>query len=578
MKWNEILRALSRVLTGMVFIFSGFVKAIDPLGSTYKFTDYFHAFGMDFMTPLAFPLAVLLSSVELMIGISLLLGYRMVFTSWILLLFMSFFTVLTFILALTNPVTDCGCFGDAIILTNWQTFWKNVILMFFVLVVFSGRRRFQPVRNPLTEWIVLVILFACTTMIPVYCYDHLPLIDFMPFSKGSSIPEGMAIPEDAPRDIYQTDLLYENRNTGKQEKFSIENIPDDSLWEFKSSESKLITKGYEPPIHDFNIITSEGREITGSVLEYPGYTFLLVSYNLGKADPEGLKKAGQFHKLAVALDDLEFYALTASLSEESGRISENFGLGYGFHNVDEIVLKTMVRANPGLILLKNGIVIGKWHYHDFPDPAEFGKDYLQMLNSYPLSRGVVLKDMVKTGTLDLSMISSEGTDISEQVLNAHNAFLVIAADPEKLNNEVTGRINQLTALPQTGGPLNFYGISSLSAEKLNSFTDKLLTPVIFYSSPSSFIRQTAGDGTCLCWLKDGTVAGSWKDENIPTPEKLQEIITGEQDRPLFEQAILPGLLSGMRTSSEKKTTYLFMLGFLVIALIIRIFVEDPFRK
>ena len=218
-------RSFSRIITGIVFIFSGFVKGVDPLGSTYKFTDYFNAFHLGFLEPVALPLAVFLSSTELVLGITLLIGYRMRVTAWVLLLFMSFFTILTLILALTNPVTDCGCFGDALILTNWQTFFKNIVLMIFVLVIFTGRFKYSTIRQPLTEWIVVAFFFAATVIFSLYNYMHLPVLDFRPYSIGTNIREGMTIPEGAPEDVYSTELIYKNKKTGQEKSFTLENFP-----------------------------------------------------------------------------------------------------------------------------------------------------------------------------------------------------------------------------------------------------------------------------------------------------------------------------------------------------------------
>ena len=217
----KLLRLISRILVGIVFVFSGFVKAIDPLGSTYKFSDYFTAFGMGFLEPLAFPLAIFLSSAELIIGVTLLLSYRMKVMSWILLIFMSFFTVLTFILALTNPVTDCGCFGDALILTNWETFGKNVVIMAFTLIIFIYRKQYPEIRSAMVEWSVIVAFFLGSVFLSLYCYNNLPLLDFRPYSVGTNIPDAMTIPEDAPQAVYETRLYYKNLETGDVEEFSM---------------------------------------------------------------------------------------------------------------------------------------------------------------------------------------------------------------------------------------------------------------------------------------------------------------------------------------------------------------------
>jgi len=341
----KILSGFSRILTGVVFVFSGFVKAVDPLGSTYKFTDYFYAFNLPSLEVLALPLAVVLSALELLIGISMLTGYRIRLGAWALALFMAFFTVLTFYLALANPVTDCGCFGDAIIMTNWQTFFKNLILLPFVAVVFLRRRKILPVYRDYQEW--------------------------GPYNIGAYIPDKMDVPEGMPHDEYQTFLYYEK--DGNVEEFSEDNFPwDDSLWTFVDTKHVLVSKGYEPPIHDFTISDQDGFDHSDMILSDQEFSMLLVSNNITKADPEALIKANDL-ALYCGSRNCSFYCLSASSRDEVEEISSSLGLVYEIYTTDEITLKTIIRSNPGLLLLKNGVVLNKWHANDLPEyqnPAE----------------------------------------------------------------------------------------------------------------------------------------------------------------------------------------------------------------
>ena len=176
----KAVRNFSRIIIAPVFIFSGFVKAIDPLGSAYKFSDYFEAFGLDFLSPMALVLAVMLSTTELIIGLSIIMGVLMRVTSWALLIFMSFFTLLTLLIAITNPVSDCGCFGDAIILTNWQTFWKNIVFMVPTLILFYGRKRFRPIGSIGAEWGIVTLFIVTGISLSLYTYRNLPVFDFRP--------------------------------------------------------------------------------------------------------------------------------------------------------------------------------------------------------------------------------------------------------------------------------------------------------------------------------------------------------------------------------------------------------------
>jgi len=370
----KLLNFISRIITGSVFIFSGFVKAVDPLGLTYKFSDYFIAFGIQFLEPIALPLAILLSSVEFLIGISLFFGYKYKLAAWILVIFMSFFTVLTFILALTNPVSDCGCFGDAIILTNWQTFFKNLCILPFTFIIFIYRKKISGLYPILNEWIFLGVFAIVIIILQIYSLRHLPPVDFRPYSIGTYIPGKMIVPEGAPVDEYKTYLYYEK--DGKVKEFTDENFPwQDTTWKFVESKHVLVKKGYEPPIHDFTMIDEYGYDHSEIVLADKGYSLLLITDNLSKANKEALKYA---NKLAVAAEsnNWSFYCLNASSESEVEEIKRSLELDYQCLTTDEITLKTIIRSNPGLMLIKEGIIIDKWHFRDFPAPEELNSTFM----------------------------------------------------------------------------------------------------------------------------------------------------------------------------------------------------------
>jgi hypothetical protein len=366
----------------MVFIFSGFVKAVDPLGSAYKFSDYFTAFNLDFLEFLALPMGIFLSAFEMVLGISLILGYRRRAMFVILMWFMSFFTLLTLILALFNPVSDCGCFGDALILTNWETFFKNLALMVFVLVLYFSRKIDAGSRAVLREWIMVVCLFALASSFSYWNYRHLPLMDFRPYDVGTVIIEEMEIPEGAPTDEYVTTLIYRNRMTGQTSSFSIEDYPKDTLkWEFVDSESKLVKQGFEPNIHDFAIMDSEGYDLVDQILADEAYSMLLLAHDLDAADKEALIKAGEWAQLELFASDFSFYAVTAATNAEEESIQAELGLGYQFLSGDEIMLKTIIRSNPGFLLIRNGIILGKWAYRDLPELEELDPQWSELIGN-----------------------------------------------------------------------------------------------------------------------------------------------------------------------------------------------------
>ncbi|RHV96122.1 BT_3928 family protein [Culturomica massiliensis] len=374
----KFLLNICRILIGLVFIFSGFVKGIDPLGSDYKFTDYFNAFGMSWMNFSALFFSFLLSMAEFIIGICLFLNIKTKLASWGALLFMAVFTPLTLILAIKNPVTDCGCFGDALVLTNWETFFKNIILLVMVLLVFFNRNRFKSIFNVLEQSVILTGSIIFMFCIEMYSYRHLPILDFRPYAVGANITEGMTTPEGAPHDEYSTTLKYKNKNTGEIKEFDESNFPwQDTLnWEFHSSSQKLLKEGYKAPIHDFVIEHPEYGDITEEVLNDDDYTFLVVSYKLSKASAEAQDK---LNKLAAYASEngYRFYGLTASNADEITDFVHKYNVNYSFCATDEIQLKTVIRSNPGLVLLKKGTIIDKWGHRDIPDADELkGKDPL----------------------------------------------------------------------------------------------------------------------------------------------------------------------------------------------------------
>jgi len=370
----KALRNVSRIIVGIVFVFSGFVKGIDPLGSTYKFLDYFEAFGMPFMEPLAFPLAILLSALEFGLGICLLVKVRMQISAWITLIFMAFFTVLTFILAIYNPVSDCGCFGDAIIMTNWETFWKNVVLSIFVLVVFFERKKYYIDYSNLQQWAVAVAGFFFMVVVSIYCYMHLPLMDFRPYAEGAYLPEKMEIPEGAPQPEYKTILKYQKN--GEIKEFDLENLPD-STWEWVDTENILIKEGYQPEITDFAVSTKEGDDITDILLADHKFTFIVVSYDINRVKDKFHESLQELNDYAKSSPNAEAILLTSSLDDDIQKFLREAGLDMPYYIGDEIVLKTIVRANPGIVLMKSGTIMKKWHIRDLPPFTELDEEYIE---------------------------------------------------------------------------------------------------------------------------------------------------------------------------------------------------------
>jgi uncharacterized membrane protein YphA (DoxX/SURF4 family) len=363
----KVIRTVSRIIIGLVFIFSGIVKAIDPLGSAYKFHDYFHAFRLVFLNSLSLPLAIILCTAEFIAGFSVITGIRFKTGIWGILILLLIFTPVTFILALTNPVSDCGCFGDAIHLSNWQTFWKNAVLCILLLVAYSGRDQIKSIFSKKTDWIIISTVILLFIGFSLANLKYLPVIDFLPFKTGVKIADKMVIPEGVASDEYSTTFTYEK--DGVKKDFSLKNYPaNDSTWKFIDQKSVLVKKGYKPPIHDFIITNLSGEDLTQSILSSNGLTVLMISKKLTEAKKRHLEEGFKLGNYCV-VNGINFFVLTSSGTDEV-RSYEN---GLNFCTADETTLKTMMRANPGYMLIKNGTILGKWSTANVPAAEWFGK-------------------------------------------------------------------------------------------------------------------------------------------------------------------------------------------------------------
>lgn len=360
---KTVAAAVARVVLGTVFVLSGAVKAIDPTGTVYKIEDYLKAFGGFFndWMPLAPVAAVCLIALEFVLGVCLLSNVRTAWTAWITLAFYALMTPLTLYIAIANPVSDCGCFGDALKLTNWQTFDKNIVLI-ALAVLWVVLRKLQPSHwKPATELVI-----ACAALVSVcawmlYTCLHLPVIDFRPYKVGTNIMDAMQYPEDAPADVYEIRFVY--AKDGKQQTFTLDNYPKgDTAWVFVRQDSRLVQKGYEPPIHDFEIMNADYEDITYDILETEEPVTLVIMYDLAKADRRQMDKVEALCRSGVFDGEQRFYILTGS-GEDAIRdlIAAHPLLEGTVCTCDPVTLKTIVRANPGVIVVQNGTIVDKYN-------------------------------------------------------------------------------------------------------------------------------------------------------------------------------------------------------------------------
>ncbi|WP_370790078.1 BT_3928 family protein [Leyella stercorea] len=354
-----------RFVLAATFIFSGYVKAIDPLGTLYKLKDYAAAMSLNGLLPdwALVGVAIALGALEFALGVFMLFAVRRHVVSRITLAFMTAMTALTLWIFVADPVKDCGCFGDALKLTNGETLLKNIVLSACAALVAWRPVDMARFISRSNQWIVRYYTVAYIVITSVYCLYTLPIFDFRPYHVGMNIKQGMEIPEGAEQPEFESTFLL--RKNGETREFTLDNYPD-STWEYVDTRTVQTKKGYEPPIHDFALTSCDtGEDITEQVLTKKGYTFLLVSPRLAVADDSNFGDIDQIYEYAEE-NGADFYCVTASANDEIERWRDLTGAEYQFCNADETTLKTMIRSNPGLMLLKDGTIIDKWSHNALP--------------------------------------------------------------------------------------------------------------------------------------------------------------------------------------------------------------------
>ena len=385
---------LCRIIVAVTFIFSGFVKAIDPIGTQYKLQDYLGAIGMAGILPnwTLLAVAVFLAAIEFCIGIFLLFAIQRRLISKLTVAFMAFMTMVTVWIVVADPVKDCGCFGDALHLTNTETLIKNIVLLVCSLAIMYRPLAMFRFVSKSNQWIVTnytIVFILVSSGLSLY---YLPIFDFRPYHIGVNIPRGMEIPKGAKLPQFKTTFIMEKN--GQRKEFTLDNYPDAS-WKFIDSKTVQTSEGYIPPIHDFSITDNKtGLDLTNSVLGHKGYTFLLISPHLETADDSNFGDIDRLYEYAQSYD-IPFYCLTASTAKAIKRWIDLTGAEYPFCITDEAVLKTIIRSNPGLLLLKDGTIINKWSHNNLPNEAKLSRPISQS------SLGKMPKDSVPAKILEI---------------------------------------------------------------------------------------------------------------------------------------------------------------------------------
>ncbi len=356
----KIIRNLSRYIVGIIFIISGFVKIVDPTGTAIKFEEYFVVFATNFhpifseLIPYAMFFSVFLTSLEIVLGIALLILYQMKTTSWAYLGMILLFTFLTLYSAVTGEVTDCGCFGDAVKLEPWETFWKDIALTILILIIFFQRKKFHSVSNNVRGTLVIAISTLACVFFAKYNLDHLPMIDFRQYAIGNNI---RTLRSDGEAGVYS----YIMEKDGEKKEFDV--WPTEKGWKYV--DMVTVESPKMPTINDFMLNDEEGEDVTESVLN--GNKLLVITQNVAYFD---LQYAKQINDLAGTSTKTKTVVITGSGFETYAEFNKEAQLNFPVYTIDEVVIKAMIRSNPGLILLQDGVVKGKWHYNDIPTAEE----------------------------------------------------------------------------------------------------------------------------------------------------------------------------------------------------------------
>lgn len=382
-KTNYLL-GFCRIFTGLLFIFSGFIKANDPTGFGYKLQEYFEVFHLTAFNEYATAIAVVICGFEILLGALLLFGVYANLVAWGLLLLILFFTFLTFYSAFFEVVTSCGCFGDAIPLTPWQSFSKDLVLLALILIIFFYRKQIRSIiKGSGNQFVVTLITTVVSLGIGVYTVNYLPFIDFLPYKIGNNLPSLMVLPEGKEGDVFEQLYTMKNKKTGETKKVNDKVYMADKLWEDESweiigePESRLVKKGYDIPIPDLLITDADGADHTQEIIANPYYNVIIVAKDLSSTNIDALQKINQtVTQMTKDYNGLRVVLLTASASKDAQYLSDKMQLIAEIYYADLIPLKSMVRANPGVILLKGGNVMGKWHYNNFPDAKTIEDNFL----------------------------------------------------------------------------------------------------------------------------------------------------------------------------------------------------------
>ncbi|MBC8047302.1 MAG: DoxX family protein, partial [Fimbriimonadaceae bacterium] len=469
---------LIRILVGALFIFSGLIKANDPVGFAIKLDEYFELFAeagsafaffkSEWLLNSTVVLASFICVLEVALGVCLIIGLWGRLVAWLLLLMMLFFTWLTGYSAITGKVTDCGCFGDAIPLTPWESFYKDIILTILILFIFALRKHIKPMFNNVFGFALFFAASAFTIWVTVHVQNHDVFKDFRPYAVGENIRTNMEIPADAPKGIFEMKYVYKNTSTGATEEIKMRTDEDtrsamdritsltaDKNWQFVERIDKTIKKPFTPKISDFAVINEEEEDITEKVLNFDEFVFMVVSPDLKKTNIGAWEKINAVQKSAEE-EGIFTFALASNARDEIENFRHEKNAAFPFYKGDYKVCLTIIRTNPGILLLKNGTIVDKWAWRDLPDYSEIKQQhfanrvateniFLQNTPKELFAEGEDVLSKINTSKEPyngFTLMDKDANDFTQQILNNDSipVYMVLVTDMTKVTQESYGAL------------------------------------------------------------------------------------------------------------------------------------------
>ncbi len=363
---KKILLNIARVLVGILFIFSGLIKANDPLGLSYKMQEFFDVWHMPALNHFSLVFSVVMIIFEIVAGVAVLLGWRMQVFGWLLLILILFFSFLTGYAVISGKIRECGCFGDCIPLQAMDSFIKDLILLLLILFLFACRKKIHPIFSGNTSVLLLAFTLILSFSFQWYTLQYLPVIDCLPYKTGTNIPEKMKPPAGSVPDSTVIDFVYEKNN--KEVDYTADKLPADfdSSYKFVKRYDKLIRKGNaEAAIKDFSLVTEFGHDSTLQILDKPGYKLILFSRNFTETNPSWNKSFSVIYAMSRS-KNIPVYFVTGNRGEADAFLGANdISREVPVFTCDVTAIKTAARADPTLYLLKKGTILNKWSNAEF---------------------------------------------------------------------------------------------------------------------------------------------------------------------------------------------------------------------